>query len=134
MSIVAIVVLLVVLLVNTVTVVVDRLRSFQPVVSMVAPIVAGIVFIVRNYLSNQRAYELFVADRLVERSEVARQHAAWGPVIHAMVAGVIVVSVVGFTIRWFRTHGWWTGTAVLFWLAVLVLWLMLRQVHWTRMV
>lgn len=49
MSIVAIVILLIVLLMNTTPVVVDRVRSVQPVVSMVAPLVAGVVFVVRNY-------------------------------------------------------------------------------------
>jgi hypothetical protein len=112
----------------------ERLRWLQGIVHALASVVTIVSVGVRNYLSNEKAYELFIADRLAEREDLAREFAAWGPTLRMLGSVVLGTSVLGFAIRWARFRRWPSAVAAVWWLLVLLAWLALGQVRWTRMV
>jgi hypothetical protein len=122
------------LLANVVATAFFRFASIQSSVGVVTPILAVMAFATRNYVLNQKAYELFVAQELAARARISQQYEAWWGPLHWLVASVIAASLVGFSIRWFRSRDWLNGLAASGFLTFLIVWILLRELYWVRMV
>jgi hypothetical protein len=132
-SIVAFVVLALTLLANAAVTIFPGLGAKQPLVNLVAPLIAIAAVFGRNYLNNQRAYELFSEERLEERRQLAVLFADHGPVLQSLAAGVILFSGLGCILRFARERRVRLVLGASAWLMILAGWIALSRVHWTRM-